>query len=701
MRKHIFLSFALTFLMTGCTVIETNNNTTNGCSTAERENGTCTDENGNVIKLTSISVDTLPTKLDYVVGETFNPEGMVVKATYSNGTSKVITDYTYDLHDALKLTDTKVTITYKTKTVEISITVTEGDPSNRDYDPYVADGTIVSLDSVKTKVEKAKTFKTRTLEYLQDGDSYDIDFKYKRCEDFYVYSGSIDWAQDMWDNKTDAMGYVGFPKDGSIDEFYELNNIDTVHATAKHFTIPTDDKITGRCQLTYDEALEKLDKCDYDLPAFLDSQYDFMIGKTSKAEALSDVTLSEDKLIVTAPKENESHIHGHYSYSLLSVYINIYYDLYLTFNADGSINNAKYTRSYLDDDATVKVTETYEVKDITYGDYVSVDSLDWNVFEPKQYYIQNIYDIDFSKVLTYTPASGASDAHTTIVGAAFDFLPYDSHYLGFAMFKYSPSTAIGTYDVGILDSSDKNVITEVKQDDGSTLWEAVGVGKTTLTIGSLYSDLDATTVEITVDYAKVDSISWSKPYSLGDAVCFTNTNMVVDANVNPYCAQQDMEITVKDESVLSCTMNDDGYMVIRGKKIGKTTIVLTSVADPKISRSLDVTCVGELNGELIEGSYDAPSSLATYTGYNFTYEFNSDNTGVLHQTTTGNDGNEVKYDVPFTYTISEKDSSIQLTPGKDWTIPQSLRYVYFYNLHTLHIDWEVGEYVYAFDLIKE
>ena len=42
---------------------------------------------------TSISVTTKPTKTTYVVGEAIDLSGMVVKATYDNGTTSVITDY--------------------------------------------------------------------------------------------------------------------------------------------------------------------------------------------------------------------------------------------------------------------------------------------------------------------------------------------------------------------------------------------------------------------------------------------------------------------------------------------------------------------------------------------------------------------------------------------------------------------------------
>ena len=79
-------------------------------------------------KVTSIAITKAPTKTSYKVGETFDKAGMVVTATYSDGSKKEITNYTVSPSAALKLTDKKVAITYNengvTKNVEQNITVT-------------------------------------------------------------------------------------------------------------------------------------------------------------------------------------------------------------------------------------------------------------------------------------------------------------------------------------------------------------------------------------------------------------------------------------------------------------------------------------------------------------------------------------------------------------------------------------------------
>lgn len=79
------------------------------------------------IKLTGIAITTPPTKTAYKVGETFDPAGMVVTATYSNGATLTSPSYTFSPAGALTAGDTAITITYTeggvTKTATQAITV--------------------------------------------------------------------------------------------------------------------------------------------------------------------------------------------------------------------------------------------------------------------------------------------------------------------------------------------------------------------------------------------------------------------------------------------------------------------------------------------------------------------------------------------------------------------------------------------------
>ena len=77
--------------------------------------------------LSSIAITTPPTKTTYNEGETFDPTGMVVTATYTDETTAPVTGYTFTPDGALATTDTQVTISYPlndvTKTATQAITV--------------------------------------------------------------------------------------------------------------------------------------------------------------------------------------------------------------------------------------------------------------------------------------------------------------------------------------------------------------------------------------------------------------------------------------------------------------------------------------------------------------------------------------------------------------------------------------------------
>lgn len=77
------------------------------------------------VTLTSISVDTLPTKTTYTEGESFNPSGMVVTAHYSNNTTSTLTssDYTYTPSGLLTTSNTTITVNYQGFSASFNITV--------------------------------------------------------------------------------------------------------------------------------------------------------------------------------------------------------------------------------------------------------------------------------------------------------------------------------------------------------------------------------------------------------------------------------------------------------------------------------------------------------------------------------------------------------------------------------------------------
>lgn len=81
--------------------------------------------------VTSIEVTTAPTKTEYMAGEAFDPTGMVITATFDDGSSQVVTDYTLNPDTTTPLTadveSIEISYTYDDKTVTTTqpITVTE------------------------------------------------------------------------------------------------------------------------------------------------------------------------------------------------------------------------------------------------------------------------------------------------------------------------------------------------------------------------------------------------------------------------------------------------------------------------------------------------------------------------------------------------------------------------------------------------
>lgn len=77
-----------------------------------------------VLSVESIEVTTLPNKTEYYNQETFDPEGMVVSAVFSNGDKEVITDYTVT-PEAFTYPDNTVTVTFGSFTDTFEVTLHE------------------------------------------------------------------------------------------------------------------------------------------------------------------------------------------------------------------------------------------------------------------------------------------------------------------------------------------------------------------------------------------------------------------------------------------------------------------------------------------------------------------------------------------------------------------------------------------------
>ena len=80
---------------------------------------------GPTVTLSGIQITTPPTKTSYLVGESFDPTGMIVTAVYSDGNRVELrpSQYTVSVDDPLILSSTTVTVSYQGKTATQRITV--------------------------------------------------------------------------------------------------------------------------------------------------------------------------------------------------------------------------------------------------------------------------------------------------------------------------------------------------------------------------------------------------------------------------------------------------------------------------------------------------------------------------------------------------------------------------------------------------
>ena len=120
--------------------------------------------------LESIKVTTAPTKTAYTEGEKFDKTGMKVIATYSDGTTKEVTDYTYTPAGELKTTDKTITVSYtenevtKTATQEITV-VAKGNSG----DEPGGETEKAKLDSIEIKEAPTKTVYTEGEKFDKTG----------------------------------------------------------------------------------------------------------------------------------------------------------------------------------------------------------------------------------------------------------------------------------------------------------------------------------------------------------------------------------------------------------------------------------------------------------------------------------------------------------------------------------------------------
>jgi len=93
------------------------------CSQSEPSLNDGTNNKHPVVNVVSITVTQNPTKATYYVNETFNPSGIVVMASYSDGSSEPVIGYSLSTPDMNTVGIKTVTVTFEGKITTFNITV--------------------------------------------------------------------------------------------------------------------------------------------------------------------------------------------------------------------------------------------------------------------------------------------------------------------------------------------------------------------------------------------------------------------------------------------------------------------------------------------------------------------------------------------------------------------------------------------------
>lgn len=130
-----------------------------------------------IATISNITVSNMPSKTTYKVGESYDGTGLVIKATYSDGTTKIITDYAVSGFSSAAAGTTTVKITFEGKITTFKLTIIE--KQNVVEDVKVTE--VYALDyPEKTKIVDNSINRTNTdcvkaiKKILSNNESFDI-----------------------------------------------------------------------------------------------------------------------------------------------------------------------------------------------------------------------------------------------------------------------------------------------------------------------------------------------------------------------------------------------------------------------------------------------------------------------------------------------------------------------------------------------
>ena len=540
----------------------------------------------------------------------------------------------------------------------------------------------ITLKEAEKLLVKAKTFSNQTNYlkfYSKDGYRHD-EVEYKRYPSFYTLEGIADSYTDAWE-ESNAIGYYGFPSDGSINVFYDVLKADVDTQHARVFTINDDKDPDSETEYTEEEANALLNNYENSIENFINETY-WVLRNDWKEEYINKGTLKAERSVVDG--KDTLHIVGSRDYTFL--YQQYHTDISLTYvlNTNGSCSYA----SVEVDNGGIKNGSHLEV---TYGDFYDPATLDKDIFNPEMYFVRKITP-NFTDI--YAQEKG-KNTNTICVGSAAYLIPEQKNMIGTSMFSYLPQTAVDAWDINVLSSSDPSVIGYSEIDN---CFIGLKEGKATLTVGAKNNPYCTTEVEVTVIHADPSVILAHAPYNqesyVGEA--FTNTDVLLDVDIGPTAAIQDKIVSSSNEEIATAYINEKGQVMVHGKKEGYVNITVTSAIDEKVTKTFQFHVVGEMNTSRVVGSWEDDRYYSTY-GMKFKYVFKEDGTGTLFFTAKDYDNKEVTNEIPVTYTLDTQTLDISITPI-GWTVQKDLLTVHYYTSEFMQTHFAYGEYYFTINL---
>ena len=168
-------------------------------------------------KLTGIAVKQLPTKTDYLVGESFDPSGLVLTLSYDDGSEDTVAysedtaaDFSFDWETFDVATSITVTVTYKGFDAGIDVNVTVPEPDPAPTSTPSSGGTYVLPDS------STRLYSADELSGLSDWELYvarnEIYARHGRMfqkQDLQDYFNSQSWYTPLYSpEEFDSMGLL-------------------------------------------------------------------------------------------------------------------------------------------------------------------------------------------------------------------------------------------------------------------------------------------------------------------------------------------------------------------------------------------------------------------------------------------------------------------------------------------------------------